>query len=212
MRSAEDNDGREDPATAIRDILRRHAVTAPAVAETASEICLAAKKGRMRFGHSFRQIQAASVYASCRLFGVPRTLKEVASVCDLDFVPLASCYRRVVVGSGLTMPVQDPASYVSGISSRAGLDAPTERRAVEIVIAARRLRTTEGKAPTAVAAAALYMAYMELHPEESFDPGTRVTQMDIAEAAGISEVTLRNRLRTISTSSTKSRSSEAEAE
>ena len=211
MPRAEDDDHSEADA-AIRDVTRRLGVTGPAVAETASQIYLAAKKGRIRFGYSFRQIQAASVYASCRLFGVPRTIKEVASACNLDFIPLASCYRRVVEGAGLTMPVQDPASYVSGISSRAGLDPPTERRAVEIVIAARRLRTTEGKAPTAVAAAALYMAYMELHPEESFDPGTRVTQMDIAEAAGISEVALRNRVRTISTSSTKSRSSEAEAE
>jgi transcription initiation factor TFIIB len=211
MLSAEDDDHSEADA-AIRDITRRLGVTGPAAAETASQIYLAAKKGRIRFGYSFRQIQAAAVYASCRLFGVPRTLKEVASVCDLDFIPLASCYRRVVEDAGLTMPIPDPASYVSGISSRAGLDGPTELRAIEIINAAKRLRTTEGKAPTAIAAAALYMAYMELHPEESLDPRTRVTQQDIAEAAGISEVTLRNRVRTISTSSTKSRSGEAEAE
>ena len=209
MLSAEDDDNREADAT-IRDILRMLAVTGPAVAETASQIYLAAK-GRMPFGYSFRQVRAASVYASCRLFGVPRTLKEVASACDLDVIPLASCYRRVIEDAGLTMPVQDPASYVPGISSRAGLDPPTERRAIEIIDTAKGLRTTEGKAPTAVAAAALYMAYRELHQEESLDPGTRVTQLDIAEAAGITEVTLRNRLRTIGYAVEK-RSSKARVE
>jgi len=196
MKSAEDNDGHEGADATIKDILRMLTVTGPTAAETASQIYLAAK-GRMRFGHSLRQIRAASVYASCRLFGVPRTIKEVASACDLDLIPLAACYRRVIEDAGLTMPVQDPATYVSAISSRAGLDPPIERRAIEIINTAKRLRTAAGKAPTAVAAAALYMAYKELHPEESLDPRTRVTQLGIAEAAGVTEVTLRNRLRTI---------------
>ena len=194
MESPEHDDRNDDDAASVKEILARLAITGPALVETASDIY---RKAKLHPGRSHRELRAASLYAACRLFAVPRTLREVSAVCGVDAKLLASSYRKVIEEEGLSMPVQDPASYVSGISSRAGLDTPTERRAIEIINTARRLRTTEGKAPTAVAAAALYMAYMELHPEENLDPGMRVTQVDIAEAAGVSEVALRNRLRTI---------------
>jgi len=193
MQSPErDNHGPRD-AGAIKDILARLSVTAPAIAETATRIYLAAKRPSH---YSNQQLRAASVYASCRLFRVPRTLNDVASRCGVGTTFLGRCYMKVVQDAGVTMPVQDQAAYIPAIASRTGLDSRTELRAVEIVRAAVRLLLTEGKAPNGVAAAALYRAHLELHSGESHDPMTRVTQKDIAQAAGISEVTLRNRLRT----------------
>ncbi len=167
----------------------------PAFEETASEIYLRAKG---LTGLSHRQLQAASVYASCRLFGIPRTLKDVSSASRVDVALLARCYRKVVQNADLKMPVPDPVRYVPGIASRAGMDARTERRAIEILEVAKRLRVTAGKDPAAVAAAALYMAYTELRQSlETNDSDERITQKDVAVAAGVNEVTVRNRSRSI---------------
>ncbi len=184
----------QEEAVAIQDIARRLGISGTALVETASEIYFGSKSLP---GVSFRSLLAASVYASCRLFGVPRTLKDVSSASGVEVTPLGRSYRKVVQNADLKMPVQDPVRYVPGIASRAGLDARTERRAIEIVGAAKKLGVMDGRIPTAIAAAALYKAYTELHPEESLDPNERVTQTDIADAAGVCELTLRNRMWTI---------------
>jgi transcription initiation factor TFIIB len=188
-------DDNDEDAAEIREMLARLSVTGEAIAETALRIYLSVKR---QPGHSHHELRAASVYASCRLFGVPRTLRDVSAACGMeDVVTLASRYRMVVEETGLTMPVPDPAGYVPRIASRAGLDSLTERRAIEILNSARRLRLTAGKMPEAVAAAALYSACLELGLGWSLDSKQGVTQTQIARAAGISEVTLRNRLWTI---------------
>ena len=179
---------------AIQDIAKRLDISGTAFAETASEIY---RRAKVLPGFSSCQLQAACIYASCRLFGIPRMLKDVSTACGVEVVQLARCYRKVVRNADLRMPVTDPARYAPQIASRAGLDARTERRALEILEAAKNLRMTAGKVPAAVAAAALYAAYTESHPAESFDAGGRVTQKDIADAAGVTEATVRNRLREI---------------
>lgn len=196
MQSGEREKHHEDDDDAeIRGMLARLSVTGEAIAGTALEVYLSVKRLP---GHSHHELRAASVYASCRLFGVPRTLRDVCAACGMqDAVTLASRYRMVVEETGLTMPVPDPAGYVPRIASRAGLDSVTERRAIEVLNSAKRLRLTAGKMPEAVAAAALYSACLERGIGWSLDSKQGITQMQIARAAGISEVTLRNRLWTI---------------
>ena len=61
----------------------------------------------------------------------------------------------------------------------------TQRRAREILRMAQEARISAGKDPMGLAASALYVA-CTLEGEEK-------TQKDIAEAAGVTEVTIRNR-------------------
>lgn len=61
----------------------------------------------------------------------------------------------------------------------------TQRMAIEILGEAERLKITVGKAPMGMAAAALYMACRM--------NGETRTQKMLAEAAGVTEVTIRNR-------------------
>jgi transcription initiation factor TFIIB len=83
------------------------------------------------------------------------------------------------------MPIVDPIRYVSRIVSTLRLSPAVERRAAEILIEARRRGLTAGKDPAGLAAAAIYIAALEL--------GDRRTQKEIAAAAGVTEVTVRNR-------------------
>jgi len=103
----------------------------------------------------------------------------------------------VVERTGLVMPIPEAVAYVPGIASRAGLDPATERRAIEMLNLVKRAGTAAGKAPAGIAATALYEAYIELHPPENADSTRRITQAQIAKAAGVTEVTLRNRSKTI---------------
>jgi transcription initiation factor TFIIB len=85
----------------------------------------------------------------------------------------------------LKMPVVDPTKCVSRIASKAGLSEKTKRRALIILKRAEATRTSAGKDPMGLAAAALYVACVL--------EGESKTQKDVAEAAGVTEVTIRNR-------------------
>ena len=67
----------------------------------------------------------------------------------------------------------------------AGLSEKTKRSALLILHKAEDTRTSAGKDPMGLAAAALYVACVM--------NGENKTQKDVAEAAGVTEVTIRNR-------------------
>ncbi len=144
----------------------------------------AAEKGLVR-GRSLESIAAAAVYAACRIHGVPRTLDDIAKALKTNRKDVARCYRLLVRELRLRMPIVDPTRYVSRIASVLGLSPRVEKRATEILLQARRLGLTAGKDPAGLAAAAIYIAALELNE--------RRTQKEIAAAAGVTEVTVRNR-------------------
>ena len=144
----------------------------------------ALEKGLVR-GRSISALIAASLYAACRDTETPRTLKDVAAACNIKKKDIARCYRLLLRDMNLRMPVVDPSKCVSRIASKAGLSEKTKRSALVILHKAEATRTSAGKDPMGLAAAALYVAcVME---------GESKTQKDVAEAAGVTEVTIRNR-------------------
>ena len=144
----------------------------------------AMEKGLVR-GRSIGALIAASTYAACRVTETPRTLKDVALASGLKRKDVARCYRLLLRELELRMPVTDPVKCVSRIASKAGLTERTQRRAVGILKMAIESKTSAGKDPMGLAAAALYVACV-LEGEDK-------TQKDIAEAAAVTEVTIRNR-------------------
>ena len=144
----------------------------------------ALEKGLVR-GRSISALIAASLYATCRDTETPRTLKDVAAACNIKKKDIARCYRLLLREMNLKMPVVDPTKCVSRIASKAGLSEKCKRSALVILRKAEATRTSAGKDPMGLAAAALYVAcVME---------GESKTQKDVAEAAGVTEVTIRNR-------------------
>lgn len=176
-------------------MLSQLGVASPRAAWVASNIYLGARDMR---GVSLRGLQAAAVYASCRLLGVPKTLKDVASACGLKAGVVARNYRKILLETDLRVPIQDPASFVPDIAKRAMLDQGVEKRAIEILSVLKETHVGEGRAPTVVAAAALYQAYSESHP---WNPSLRTdgqqSQKSVADAAGVTDVSVRSQLRWI---------------
>ncbi len=87
------------------------------------------------------------------------------------------------------MPIADPLTYVSKIAEKTGISGKTQGAAIQILREARRKRAAAGKDPMGLAAAALYIACLQNNEKK--------TQKDIAEAAGVTEVTVRNRYKTL---------------
>lgn len=156
-----------------------------AVTEKAAYIYRKALERKLVRGRSITTIMAAALYAACRDREIPRTLKDLAAVSNVKKKDIARSYRLLLKEMNIQMPVVDPAKCVSKIASRAGMSEKTQRRALEILMRAEQIRISAGKAPMGLAASALYVA-CTLESEDK-------TQRDVAEAAGVTEVTIRNR-------------------
>ncbi len=144
----------------------------------------ALERGLVR-GRSISALIAAALYAACRDTETPRTLKDISAISNIKKKEIARCYRLLFRELDLRMPVVDPVKCIARIASKTGLQERTKRRAMEILRRAEETRTSAGKDPMGLAAAALYVAcVME---------GENKTQKDVAEAASVTEVTIRNR-------------------
>jgi len=138
-------------------------------------------------GRSIDAFVAASIYAACRLRGVPRPLKLVCDESKRTKKEVSMTYRILLIQLGLKPPIDNALKYVSMLAHKLDISRPTERDAVELLERAQKLRALSGKDPRGLAAAALYLA-SELNAE-------RVIQSDVSKAAETTEVTLRNRYR-----------------
>jgi transcription initiation factor TFIIB len=145
-------------------------------------------KGLVR-GRSINAIVAAALYTACRKSGSAKTLREIsqASLCDRKDV--SRCYRLLLQELDFQMPVSDPVTYVSKIAEKNGVSGKIQGKAIAILREAKQKRFSAGKDPMGMAAAALYIACVQNNE--------RITQKDVAEAAGVTEVTIRNRYKAL---------------
>ena len=141
-------------------------------------------KGLVR-GRSISALMASALYAACRDTATARNLKDVEQAANIKRKDIARCYRLLVKELDLRMPVTDSIQCVARIASRIGIAERTKRHAIQVLNEARENEISAGKDPMGMAAAALYLACVK-HGEDK-------TQRDIAEAANVTEVTIRNR-------------------
>jgi transcription initiation factor TFIIB len=81
----------------------------------------------------------------------------------------------------------DPTKYVAKVANNISLSERTKRKAIAIISEAQRRGISVGKDPMGIAASVLYLAGQAT--------GELKTQADVARAAGVTEITVRNRSR-----------------
>jgi len=145
---------------------------------------LAVQKGLVR-GRSMESVVAGALYAACRRHEVPRTLDEMSEASGIEKKEIGRTYRFITRELQIMIIPSDPADYLPRFASALNLSPETQSRAVEILDSARERELTSGRGPTGIAAAALYVA--------SLIKGERRTQREVADVAGVTEVTIRNR-------------------
>ena len=155
------------------------------IKELAAVIYRKALEENLTRGRTIAAIVAGAMYAACRFTKTPKTLNDIVKVSARSRGEVSRAYRLLVRTLKIEMPSHDPLGYVSRIAEKANISGKVQGVAVKILRKAKRKRITMGKDPVGVAAAVLYIA-CQLE-------GENVTQKEIAEAAGITEVTVRNR-------------------
>jgi len=145
-------------------------------------------KGLVR-GRTIAAITTAALHAACRKTKTPRTLREIAEASLVDKKDVARCYRLLLRKLSIKMPIATPLAYISKIAETAGISGRTQGLAIRILQEAREKRVAAGKDPMGLAAAALYIACLQNDEKK--------TQKEVAEAGGITEVTVRNRYKAL---------------
>jgi transcription initiation factor TFIIB len=154
----------------------------PVVEKTAYIYRKAQERGLVR-GRTISGILTAAVYIACRELGTPRTLKD----SNVKFNEVARSYRLLYFELDLKTPIVDPLKCIAKVANKANLSEKTKRQAVEIMNNVTKREISAGKDPMGLAASVLYLS--------SFNTGETITQNNIAYAAGVTEVTLRNRVK-----------------
>jgi transcription initiation factor TFIIB len=155
--------------------------------EKAAYIYRKAQERGMVRGRTIRSVLAATSYIVCREMGISRTLKDIAIVADVRPKDLSRTYRLLVFELDLKVPTIDPMKAIARIANKAELKEITKRQAINIMYEVTKRELSAGKDPMGLAASVLYLAS---HMTRDYR-----TQIDIAEAAAVTEVTLRNRSR-----------------
>jgi len=155
------------------------------VRETAAVIYRRAVRRKLVRGRSIEGVSSAVLYAACRQCNVPRTLDEISRVANLKKKEIGRNYRDISRKLELKLLPTTPQDYISRFCSVLKLSNDVQTKTLDILKQAAKKELTSGRGPTGLASAALYIA--------SVLCGERRTQREVAEVAGVTEVTIRNR-------------------
>ena len=155
------------------------------VIDTSCIIYRRALKGNLIRGRTIKNMVSACIYLACRQCGLVRTIDDLAIVAGLTKKEVARNYRILVRKTSASVPQINPRQYVGKIVNLLGLKGDTEQLSLEILGLASEIKLTGGRGPSGMAAACIYIS-TQVNDD-------RRTQMAIAGAAQVTEVTIRNR-------------------
>src|SRR2546426_12527989 len=103
------------------------------VRENAAVLYRRASTKNLVRGRSIDEVVAATLYASCRQSGVPRTLDEIASRSSVDRKWIGRTYRSLARELGLKLAPQSPRDYLARLCNRLKVDKDAQGHAEQII-------------------------------------------------------------------------------
>src|ERR1041385_6705168 len=158
------------------------------VVEKAAYIYRKAHERKLSRGRLVSGLVAASVHIACREMSTTRTLKDIAAASNIKRKQLAKAYTLLLVELDIKVPLADHTKCIATVANKANLSEKTKRLAIRIMDEIKRKDDdilSAGKNPMALAATILYLSCLKT--------GENKTQVDIEEAVGVTEVSLRDR-------------------
>jgi transcription initiation factor TFIIB len=146
------------------------------------------ERGLVR-GRTIKGVVAVASYIACREMEIPRTLKEISDISNVREKAISKIYRKVMVELDLKMPQVDLMRIIVKIANKCGISEKSKRYAMKMMAEIIKKEISVGKHPMGLAGAVLYMSC------KNYDEG--ITQGQIAEVAGVTEVTIRHNLDSI---------------
>ena len=145
-------------------------------------------KGLVR-GRSIPSVLTACLYLTCRELAIPRTIDEIQEASNVKRKQIAREYREIVKTLELNVPPVNYFQCLEKISNSLQFDGKITRGAMTLMQNVSDLGISAGKDPMGLAAAVLYIL--------SKTEGKLIKQEVIANAAGITDVTLRARTKEV---------------
>ena len=146
----------------------------------------AQERGLIR-GRTVDGIMTAAVYIACRETGTPKSLEDISIVSNLKRKDITRCYRRLVFDLDIKIPIIDPMKCIVKVANKLSLSEKTKNKAMNLMTYAIKMEINAGKIPMGLAATVLYASCLKT--------GENVSQTNIAEASGVTEITIRNRFK-----------------
>ena len=159
------------------------------IVERAAYLYRKALSKKISRGRTISGLILSALYVACRESNVPRTLQDMATAGNVSFKDLSRHYRIFVRTLDLHVDSYNSSDFVSKIGTAVGLSEKAKRDALNILFKAKEKNITDGKNPLSLAASALFLAGI-INEEKA-------TQKDIAQASGVSSVTIRNVAKTL---------------
>jgi len=169
------------------DILKDKLALSDVIAEKTAYIYRKAQERGLVRGRSISAIVDSAVYIACRELQIPKTLTELASACNIRRKVLSRSCRILISELDIKIPIIDPIKCIVKVANKASLNEKTKRQAADVMDNLTKKEISAGKNPMGLAATVLYVCCI--------NAGVNIRQADIAHAAGITEVTLRNRIK-----------------
>jgi transcription initiation factor TFIIB len=157
--------------------------------EKSAYIFRKACEGRLLRGRTVDGMLAAAVLIVCREMGNPRTMNDIATALAIKRKDVSRNYTVLIFELNIKAPLVDPVKCIVKVANKLNISEKTKYTAINIMADAVRLKITAGKVPMGLAATILYLSCIKT--------GEYVSQSSIAEASGVTEVTIRNRLKDI---------------
>ena len=170
------------------DLLKAKLGLSEAIIEKTAYVYRKAQERQLVRGRTTSAILAACVYIACREIGTPRTLKDISAISNVKRKDLARCYRLIVSKLELKIPVLDPIKCIARVANKANLSEITKRKAIDLMYKISEHELVAGKDPMGLAASVLYLSSMNNRDSNEYR-----TQSYLAAAAGVTELTIRNR-------------------
>jgi len=127
-------------------------------------------------------IAASSLYTACRESHTPITLKDLATVTDSNPREIGRCYRSIISRMNIAPPNLSGETYATRVAGTVNASSEATQLSLQLVKSSIE-HGLGGRNPMTLAAAAVYLACL-ITGEDS-------RQSDVADAAGVSEVSVR---------------------
>jgi transcription initiation factor TFIIB len=96
---------------------------------------------------------------------------------------VAKCYRVLISELDMKTPILDLMKCIVKVANKTNLNEKTKRHAIDVMNNVTQMEISTGKNPMGLAATVLYISCIKT--------GEHKTQKDLAQAAGINDVTVR---------------------
>jgi len=146
----------------------------------------AQEEGLIR-GRTMEEVAAASLYVACRITEIPRTVREIAEVSRADEKTISRVVRLLIKEFNYKLPPYNIKKYIEKVANNAGISEKNVMLAHRLYEKARSRGYLQGNNPMGDATGIL--CYVCQHN------GMEKTPNEIADAAGVTVNTVKNRYR-----------------